>query len=217
MSNYNIGSVPTTSNTTCCEDAAGEEVAPRPEDDVLVTVVYFTIFGLCVLIFLSLCIFGFFRRKTALAEVEEDVVASHQESTEERTRERRESVSNRLIVKEWVPHDPPAVESTEEGDQDTPPSGEKTDDARQPPAPTINSSTVSCVMGSDDCESLEAGEDERAGCAICLSHFKPQQLVCEASNSSCQHVYHKDCMFDWLMEDHDDCPMCREVYLLKTV
>jgi hypothetical protein len=145
--------------------------------------------------------------------VEEDV-APQQESQEERRRKWKEYVSTELNVKEWPPDDPP-VEPTKEGDQVSSSSGEAVE-APQPSAPPIDSSPASCVMGSDDCESL-AGEEEMAGCAICLSHFKPQQLVCESNNSSCQHVFHKDCMVDWLTNHHDNCPMCREVYLLKTV
>jgi hypothetical protein len=138
----------------------------------------------------------------------EEGVASH-DSAEERTRERKEIISNGLIVKEW------AVESTE-GDQGTPPPGEIVG-APQPPAPVINSYPASFV--SLDCESLEFGEDEgeTAGCAICLSSFKPQQLVCESNNTSCRHFFHRDCMVDWLMKHHDNCPLCREAYLAKTV
>jgi hypothetical protein len=204
-------SVPTT-NTTCCEDG-GDEAASRVEVDVLLTAVFFTLFGISFLMALIFAFFSRFCSITALAEAEEHTIP--EETQEERKRKRQEYISNKMIVKEWVPHacDLP-VESTEEGDQDTPPpSSEKT-----PAPPPINSSLASCVMGSDNCEESVAGEqDERAGCAICLSHFKPQQLVCESSNSSCQHVFHKDCMVDWIMKDHDDCPMCREVYLLKTV
>jgi hypothetical protein len=99
-------------------------------------------------------------------------------------------------------------------DQNTPPSAEAVE-APQPLSPPINSfSPASCAMGSDDCDSL-AGDDEMAGCAICLSPFKPQQLVCESDNPSCRHIFHKDCMVDWLMKLHDDCPMCREAYLLQ--
>jgi hypothetical protein len=146
--------------------------------------------------------------------VEQDV-ASQEDSKDEMKLKRKEYISNGLNVKEWLPDDPPA-ESTDEGDQDTPPSGEAVE-VPQPQAPPPNLSPAACVMGSDDCESL-AGEEEMAGCAICLSHFKPQQLVCESTNSSCQHVFHKDCMVDWLMlKHHDTCPMCREVYLLITV
>jgi hypothetical protein len=147
------------------------------------------------------------------AQVEADVVSD--ESKEERKRKRKVQISNGLIVYEWVPDEPP-VESTEGDHQDTPSPGEAVE-APQPPAPPINSSPASCVMGSDDCESIAGEDDEMAGCAICLSHFKPQQLVCKSNNSLCQHVFHKDCMVDWLMKRHDNCPMCREVYVLKAV
>jgi hypothetical protein len=173
-------------------------------------VVSLTVFPLMVVGLLLLMIVCARHWRSVQVEVED--VAS-QESREERRRKRKESISNGLNVKEWVRHDP-LVEFME-GDQDAPPSGE-TVEAPQPPTPQINSSPASCAKGSDDCEPL-AGEEEMAGCAICLSHFKPQQLICESNNSSCQHVFHKDCMVDWLMKHHDNCPMCREVYLLKTV
>jgi hypothetical protein len=170
----------------------------------VVTLTFFTlvIFVLC---FLGSLIVIFAIRHYELAS---------QKNEEERRRDRKEYISTGLNVKEWSPDDPP-VELTE-GDQDTPPLGKEVE-APHRPAPPINYFPASCVMGSDDCESSLAGEEEMAGCAICLSHFKPQQLVCESNNSSCQHVFHKDCMVDWLTNHHDNCPMCREVYLLNTL
>jgi hypothetical protein len=177
------------------------------------TVFSIAFFGICAMII----IFAILREKRAFRRARAEAhVASH-ESREDRKRKRKELILKALIVNEWVP-DGPLVESTK-GDQDTQPSGELVEveaEVSQPPAPPTNSSTASIVMGSDDCESL-AGEDEMAGCAICLSHFMPQELVCKSNNSSCQHVFHKDCMVDWLMKRHDNCPMCREVYLIKTV
>jgi hypothetical protein len=101
--------------------------------------------------------------------------------------------------------------------ENTPPSGEVVE-ASQPLAaePIHSSSSASCAMGGADCDPL-VREEETAGCAICLSQFKSQQLVCESNNSSCRHIFHKDCMVDWLMKNHEECPMCREVYLVKTV
>jgi hypothetical protein len=186
---------------------------------VTVTTAVFSllIFGLFLQLTLYLICYS---RQTALETgitgTDGGSLASH-ESKEERRRERKESISNGLIVKEWMPDADPPVESTE-GDTNTPPSVE-TIEAPQPVlASHINSSPASCAMGSDDVEPLSGEEEEMAGCAICLSPFEPQQLVCESSSSSCQHVFHKDCMVDWLMrEDHGTCPMCREVFLLKTV
>jgi hypothetical protein len=238
-----------TAHATCC-DAGGEEGFPRAHVDVVaITVFSLVVFALCALI----VAFVRLREKMALqAQLEEDVASNDRK--EEKTRTRKESISNGLIVKEWVPDDASVVMSTE-GDQDDSPSGEVvaapkplsppiksssptlscimgSDDcenentppsdeaveASQPPAaaPINSSSPASCAMGSDDCDSL-AGEEEMAGCAICLSRFKPQQLVCESNNSLCRHVFHKDCMVDWLTKHHEDCPLCREVYIIKAV
>jgi hypothetical protein len=198
-----------TTNETCCDN----EDTEFPE--VALTAVSLMIFGLCALIFIFSFFFGICRKEANLSELGEDVPS--QESAEDLIIKRKESLSDGLIVKEWVPLHYQPVESTEGGDLDTPLS-EGTVQAPQPPAPRINSSPVSCAIGSEDCESLAGEEEEEmAGCAICLCQFKPQQLVCESNNPSCRHVFHKDCMIDWLMKNHDECPMCREVYLLKTV
>jgi hypothetical protein len=162
--------------------------------------------GLCSLIY---C-YALLREKQTLAEEEGDVEAQVSEE------EKMESILKGLNVKEWVPDDLP-VESTGGDEGGTPPS-EETVEVPQPPEVSINSSPASCAMGSDDCDSLAGEEEEETdGCAICLSQFKTQQLVCESNNSSCKHIFHKDCIVDWLMKDNGSCPMCREVYLTKAV
>jgi hypothetical protein len=200
-------------NATCC-DGVEEHLLPGVEVHVVgaLTVFGVLVFGFCFLI-VGLVVCKNLTLAEEAVEAAREATASH-ERKQERRRKRREFVSNGLIVKEWAPVEP-QVESTATEDQDTPQYGE-TAEAPQPPVPPINSSLTACSMGSEDCESLD-GDEEMAGCSICLSHFKPQQLVCESYNSSCQHVFHKDCMVDWLMKYHDNCPMCREVYLLKTV
>lgn len=66
---------------------------------------------------------------------------------------------------------------------------------------------------SDDKSStLEEGKGEE--CAICLGGFHLNQEFCVATSSVCKHVFHKECMEEWLM-CHDVCPVCRENYLAK--
>jgi hypothetical protein len=167
--------------------------------------------GLCLLP----TYFAFLREKQALAE-EEGEKAARENKKEERRRKLKDAISNGLNVKEWV-QDDPQTESTGGDEGDTPPS-EEVVEALKPQEPPINSSPASCAMGSDDFDSVAGDEEgEMAGCAICLSSFKPQQLVCESNNPSCRHIFHKDCMVNWLMKNHDNCPMCREVYLLPVV
>jgi Ring finger domain len=49
-------------------------------------------------------------------------------------------------------------------------------------------------------------------CAICLSSFKINQLVCQSDGGQCVHMFHAACMKQWLLR-HDSCPICRETYL----
>jgi hypothetical protein len=207
LSNSNV---PT--NATCCN--GGEEgLVPRAHVDVVaITVFSLVAFALCALV----VVFVRLREKmVSQAQLEEDVAS--RDRKEEKTRTRKKSISSGLIIRKWVPDEKPTVVESTKGDRDTSPSGESAAKASQPSAPPINSSsTASCAIGSDDCESLD-GEEEMAGCAICLSHFRPQQLVCESNNPSCRHIFHKDCIVDWLIKGHDECPMCREVYLIETV
>ena len=48
-------------------------------------------------------------------------------------------------------------------------------------------------------------EDDKKNCIICLEDFKVGD---EVIYLPCLHVFHKDCILDWL-KSHDDCPMCK--------
>lgn len=45
-------------------------------------------------------------------------------------------------------------------------------------------------------------------CSICLLSYNPGQTICLAKNPLCKHVFHHDCIEEWL-KDHSDCPLCR--------
>eukprot|EP00980_Cylindrotheca_fusiformis_P008383 scaffold1772_cov80-Cylindrotheca_fusiformis.AAC.11 len=45
-------------------------------------------------------------------------------------------------------------------------------------------------------------------CVICLEGYEARQTICTATTTQCNHVFHQDCMEEWL-KDHDNCPMCR--------
>lgn len=45
-------------------------------------------------------------------------------------------------------------------------------------------------------------------CSICLQSYNPGQTICLAKNPLCKHVFHHDCIEEWL-KDHSDCPLCR--------
>lgn len=53
-----------------------------------------------------------------------------------------------------------------------------------------------------------------AECCICLDKYEAGDTICASKNPECGHVYHKDCVMDWLMKNHNQCPLCR-IDLLK--
>jgi hypothetical protein len=50
-------------------------------------------------------------------------------------------------------------------------------------------------------------------CCICLDGYQPGETICLARTEECDHVFHKDCLLEWI-KDHDCCPLCR-AHLVK--
>mmetsp|Transcript_25313 Transcript_25313/g.62321 ORF Transcript_25313/g.62321 Transcript_25313/m.62321 type:complete len:308 (-) Transcript_25313:107-1030(-) len=45
-------------------------------------------------------------------------------------------------------------------------------------------------------------------CSICLGDYCPGDTICVARACKCNHVFHQDCIAEWL-KAHDECPLCR--------
>ncbi|KAL3938402.1 MAG: hypothetical protein SGBAC_006683 [Bacillariaceae sp.] len=56
--------------------------------------------------------------------------------------------------------------------------------------------------------------DSEAECCICLDGYASGDTIGASKNVECNHVFHKDCIMDWMMKNHNQCPLCR-VDLLK--
>mmetsp|Transcript_8762 Transcript_8762/g.19658 ORF Transcript_8762/g.19658 Transcript_8762/m.19658 type:complete len:829 (+) Transcript_8762:186-2672(+) len=57
-------------------------------------------------------------------------------------------------------------------------------------------------------------EDEEAEiCAVCLSSYEEGDI--RIFSKHCSHVFHKECVFEWLVLGHNECPCCRADMVTK--
>lgn len=49
-------------------------------------------------------------------------------------------------------------------------------------------------------------EEEKEPCSICLQEYEPGEKV---RHLPCQHVFHRDCVDEWLLGESRLCPMCK--------
>lgn len=50
-------------------------------------------------------------------------------------------------------------------------------------------------------------------CSICFGDFVAGDTAAYSGNEQCKHVYHKDCIMQWLMLGHNTCPTCRNDFV----
>lgn len=104
----------------------------------------------------------------------------------------------------------------------------------------IPSSGIGIDCNSTGCNGNVQSDDKREVpifCAICLSEYDILDEVCWSSNSKCTHVFHKECVVQWLVAlgkrqskmkrfprtlnekhllDHNfECPCCRQEFIIK--
>lgn len=58
-------------------------------------------------------------------------------------------------------------------------------------------------------ELQRAGGSEEEICSVCLSEFTEEDLVSQLHR--CSHVFHLECIENWLQRNHFTCPLCRSL------
>lgn len=56
-------------------------------------------------------------------------------------------------------------------------------------------------------EEVSIASEESDMCAICLCPYYEGDV--RIFSKRCPHSFHKDCLFEWLVKGHDECPCCR--------
>jgi hypothetical protein len=46
-------------------------------------------------------------------------------------------------------------------------------------------------------------------CSICLDAYKAGNTVAWAKSDACVHIFHDNCIIEWLEQNHNHCPLCR--------
>ena len=65
-------------------------------------------------------------------------------------------------------------------------------------------------INGDDMQSIHSTDPNASTCSICLEAFRFTDRVTWSRSSICRHVFHTDCLMEWLANpNHDDCPTCR--------
>lgn len=65
---------------------------------------------------------------------------------------------------------------------------------------------------SNTCLTIGLSEIEKSCCDICMMDYEVGDVVSQSRNVNCDHIFHKDCILDWMQKKHS-CPCCRRNYL----
>ncbi|CAJ1956881.1 unnamed protein product [Cylindrotheca closterium] len=84
-------------------------------------------------------------------------------------------------------------------------SGQNKDDTRSKGHSQHNTEEGVLEEANDD-----DNEDEDC-CCICLEGYEHGEVICTSKTGFCNHVFHKECLFEWVKKNHDCCPLCRTV------
>ena len=71
---------------------------------------------------------------------------------------------------------------------------------------------VDSKIDSNPYLTIRLSKIEKSCCDICMMDYELGDVVSQSNNSNCDHIFHKDCILDWMQKKHS-CPCCRRNYL----
>jgi hypothetical protein len=80
----------------------------------------------------------------------------------------------------------------------------------------VQSPPNNCCATTATPSSYDDFDDDEDVCPICLDNFEVGDIVMFSrhNHSSCSHVFHEDCLLQWLLEQREnDCPTCRACFI----
>lgn len=67
-------------------------------------------------------------------------------------------------------------------------------------------------LGFDHSSMIRANCIPKPCCDICMMDYEVDDKISESKNPECDHIFHKECILDWMQKKHS-CPCCRRNYL----
>jgi Ring finger domain len=89
-------------------------------------------------------------------------------------------------------------------------SSDKTADDCVACEPEMPSSTHSPLVADFGESSVFTIQDDHTACTICLLEYEHGDHV--QRSSTCNHIFHKRCITEWLKTGKSECPCCRSVF-----
>ncbi|KAL3791604.1 hypothetical protein HJC23_012194 [Cyclotella cryptica] len=63
-------------------------------------------------------------------------------------------------------------------------------------------------------EDISIEDEESEMCAVCICPYQEGDV--RIFSKHCSHVFHKECIFEWLVKGHNECPCCRTDMVTKS-
>ena len=63
-------------------------------------------------------------------------------------------------------------------------------------------------------EDVSIEDEDSEMCAVCLCPYEEGDI--RVFSKHCSHVFHKECIFEWLVKGHNECPCCRTDMVTKS-
>ena len=83
------------------------------------------------------------------------------------------------------------------------------DEYRQPPRDEAHvRSTVEKILNWTR-SAKESDKKLAESCPICLKEFDPESNQQVTELARCKHIFHRDCISEWINKSNTTCPNCR--------
>ena len=90
----------------------------------------------------------------------------------------------------------------------------KTIEIEQGEDDSYSKTSIGDSSGEEDNFEEVHDEGEKDICPICHELFQATEEVAFSKNEPCcQSVFHTECIISWLMTDHNECPLCRSIFV----